>query len=1113
MAKIIRTIDPTTLETSSTAMLADSAVVFKEMPAMSTPVAPITPRAFGAYPNDKYAVLNDSLQIDVSSSSNLPLESILRGTKYVINGTNLSVDLEAELKEAQYLAGEFNVTTKLLRNVLGSSDGFKVVIQDISSDRLEVRVRPTSITSTNPADTDTILKRNSDFSEWFSRGLFDLDKQTLLANLFLFISPTEQVGVFDYVQDRITYENEPWSIIFKLTAPLPNTTTVDDLVWFSQEVASPIVDSVKVIPPPRKKKFTRIKTANFDALSIKHSSKSTEYKDWDDLLGATNNTQLTTSIFSGSFLEGVELNIDHTRFENFIHYGSAVERIKNFEYKVRLIEYYDGIVSDLGDSLTGLAGSASTGSYIFISQSAAYTQKKQALLGTFDSFERYMYYESSSYVTNSFGEFLDVAWPKSTATKPYTLHSYSSSIVEDWKSGVIESASLFDQQNDNTLVKLIPAHIRETEGNQSTETLVYMFGHYFDIVYSYIKQLNKMYDRNEKLDEGFAKELVYHIAQNLGIDFENGSNLEELWTYTLGLDSAGNKHSALDISSEDRTREIWKRVLNNLPYLLKTKGTERSIRALINCFGIPQTILRIREYGGPEPDFDTATNAQFERFNYALRIGISGSLGLSAYGSASYGTGSYTLPTTGVSQVNTPWNYNANSIELRFKPQQDYKSQQTLFEIPGNLKVVINDGGVDSKISLYAYRTSGGVFLTASLSSSLYDGEFTHLVLNHAYDGGSLTDYTLYAKKTKYGKVTQTATASLNLTSPFYATSWIPTGSGFTNKFYLPGKDFTGYFSGSVQELRFWSRSLEESVIDNHALAPTSFQGNTDGVFTGSTSSYDELMFRLTLGSDNKKVNYVATSSFYSQHPKQSLPVTASFANFITVEYEPIVEQNFLEWPDNGGNRQLANKVRIENTTNTSQQLFRNSKTQRSNSDNAPTDSPRLGVFFSPTNEVNQDIAEQFGGLSLDDYIGDPGDLYNASYDALEDLRRIYFRKYATRNNSQAYINLLRYYDNSLFSLIKNFVPYRANLQTGLVLESDILHRNKFPISKPSTEELQYETQLVIPDVYTVGGAIQDADGDDRTNSGYVPEAVITQPYTAPIGEYFVMIEGDLYVE
>ena len=96
MAKILRTIDPTTLDTATTAVLAtstgviastatvvlDERIVADEMVSRAPdavryiPTGPLTPKAFGAYPNDRYAVLNDSLQIDVSSSSNLPLESI-----------------------------------------------------------------------------------------------------------------------------------------------------------------------------------------------------------------------------------------------------------------------------------------------------------------------------------------------------------------------------------------------------------------------------------------------------------------------------------------------------------------------------------------------------------------------------------------------------------------------------------------------------------------------------------------------------------------------------------------------------------------------------------------------------------------------------------------------------------------------------------------------------------------------------------------------------------------------------------------------------------------------------------------------------------------------------
>ena len=42
----------------------------------------------------------------------------------------------------------------------------------------------------------------------------------------------------------------------------------------------------------------------------------------------------------------------YSHFENFIHFGSAVERLKNFEYKLSLIELYDSQLSDI-NSITG----------------------------------------------------------------------------------------------------------------------------------------------------------------------------------------------------------------------------------------------------------------------------------------------------------------------------------------------------------------------------------------------------------------------------------------------------------------------------------------------------------------------------------------------------------------------------------------------------------------------------------------------------------------------------------------------------------------------------------------------------------------------------------------
>ena len=59
---------------------------------------------------------------------------------------------------------------------------------------------------------------------------------------------------------------------------------------------------------------------------------------------------------------------------------------------------------------------------------------------------------------------------------------------------------------------------------------------------------------------------------------------------------------------EQVTEEIWKRILANLPFFVKTKGTERAIKGLLSCYGIPSSILRVREYGGP----DKGTRVSYE---------------------------------------------------------------------------------------------------------------------------------------------------------------------------------------------------------------------------------------------------------------------------------------------------------------------------------------------------------------------------------------------------------------------------------------------------------------------------------------------------------------------
>lgn len=1021
----------------------------------NTPIVPI----FGTYNPQASTFPSDQVYVNIFNVVDRFLETSYSVSAVYQTGTVVTIDVEKTLQDLGYISGKYNTEFKFIRNYLGTGDGVKLRIQEISSNGLEIRVVPV-LDQANA---------NNAFATFFADGFFQIPKAQVLSNLYAFKDGITFIPVFDYIQDRFTFSSYPYSIIIKLAVPAASTFAVGDLIWVAQEVTNPLLETITLSPPKLGADVKLIGPPNWNAVSNQVTSFGTEYKDWDDLLTTNSATSqdIVNRLFSGSLIEGIPLNIDFRRFENFVHFGSATERLRNFQYKIQLIEGYDSRIKALTTDLNGLPSSSVSGSLYFLNNVLDAQNKRSNLLGTFDAYEKYLYYESSSYVTNSYGEFYPTTWPKSNSTPPYVNYSFTSSQAQEWFDGIIQSSSLFDQNNLNALTKLIPAHVVEDPSNEQYLLFVSMIGHYFDLIYAYVKQITLINDRNQSISEGFSKELIAHLIDNLGVPVENGSSYDELWSYVLGTDVSGSYQSSYGISSKDRTNEVWKRLVNNLPYLLKTKGTERGVRALINCFGIPRTILRIREFGGPEPEFNNRTDYTYDIFFYSTEVGTP----------ASY-------------SISVPWRQLTesggsfpNTVELRVKMHPSQSGDQDIMVAPA-WSVQAVDG---SKLRL---TTPGG---TVSFTSSIYDGTFHHLsVVNNG------SNITLYARKTNYEKVVSTTSGSVA------GSSWgSPT---VTSNLQIPGT--ANPFSGSVQELRYWSSALDSRILDNHALAPTSFQGNDSDVYSGSTSSFYDLAFRLTLGSDNNKINYALTASISSSHPNQSITrfstgqlKTGSFINYTNTASIAHVEIHSLEWPDLGANRTVSNKIRIDNTFVAGDtQLFPNVSVVRSVSDNNPIDSPRLGVYLSPTNEVDQDIAEQFGGLSIDDFIGDPSYYELNNYPALDQLKREYYKKYTwlpsgslnTRNKGQNYIRLLRYYDSALFQLIKKFVPHRANTQVGLVIEPTMLDRSKIPSKLPELEDLSYSSSINLPDVYTVGGFVQDGDGEPfRDIQGYVEEGVI----------------------
>jgi hypothetical protein len=778
---------------------------------------------FGVNQKNQLIYPNDVVQLDIYNAVNQYLESNYNVTTYQLNGDVITLNVEQDLFDLNYLGGQYRVVYRFYKNLLGSGVGHKFKVHEVSGDGLEIRVIPEPSTQYG----------NESYLQNFIDGLFATPKSINLVNLFVHKDAQTSVQVFDYIQDIFTFPNSPYSIIFKFVAPIPTNINVGDLLWLSQQTSDPIEDVITIIPPKPKQVLKKIAGPDWNALTRGGAGIRTNYKNWNSLTGSALQTSfdIINKLLSGSFLEGIELNVDFRNFDNFVHFGTATHRLNNFKYKMGLLENYDAVVAQLSTNLSGLSNSAATSSFYFQGNLLDAKTKKAALIGSFDSYEKYLYYQSSSYVTNSYGEFYPTAWPKSTSTKPYVNYSVTSSQVEDWYDGIIISASLFDQNNGNALYKLIPEHVLTDANNEDYIELVNMVGHYFDLMFTYIKQMTLVFDRNQSITEGFSKELIYYISKNLGLDFDNGNSLDELWEYTLGTDSTGSYYSSYKISADDKVKETWKRILTNLPYLLKTKGTDRGLRALIDCFGIPRTILRIREYGGPEPEINTATDYVHDRFHYTTTVGYNGG-------------------TSGeVAQlISIPWETLAETgrfpmtVELRVKMAKNQTKKQRIME------TVDNSGNTGWKVECFSNSSGNYLSLivgsaTASVSTSIYDGSFHSLTVMRGVedDDPDITNqsYHLIVKRTNNEidllspQVVTTHTASIFLNGAegfetFNNFSFIAAGN-----LWIPGSGSfpanTSYsmdlFTGSVQEARYWTSYLQNSILDNHALAPTNFQG------------------------------------------------------------------------------------------------------------------------------------------------------------------------------------------------------------------------------------------------------------------------------------------------
>ena len=995
---------------------------------------------------------------DENNSKIYPL-STLKLTSYKFLKGDVILNPEKDLIDLGFDDSTYNILYNFYRKRLASDISQNYYIKEISSDRTEIRLDSNTIPNLDiiSSTNEFISYRNN--TEHFVDFLLNFGgNKTIIANNIK-------------LEDEDT--NDP-TILIKLYEPLPQEFNLKTTLWVVEEVSTPQMYKL-IFPfiPLQEVNNNFIGGPNFN-LNIKNESGvSGQFHNFNSLI----DTDLTSSANQLQNLldqQEITINVNYENYSDFVNFSSAKTRLENFSYKVGLIESYTNSISASLGKITGDTKNTT----VYSASKASYESQINNIINNFDGYEYFLYYNSGS----------KYSWPKQNSTPPYTLYPTGSTEALEWLGNVDPSsiyyggqalsASNYDQNNQDYLYWAIPEYLRDDSNNNQYLLFVDMVAQQYDNTWLYTKDLTNKFNADNRLDYGISKDLVAEAIKDFGIKlYSNNFNTNDLYTTFLGLTPSGSLFPFPEITDSFPTpsgyeyvdtrisssndpialdginKRIYKRIYHNLPYLLKTKGTTAGLRALITSYGIPDTILRVNEFGGKDRNNSQDWDLQQRVFNYAFDT-----------------EGKYIISSSFTSNDNFGGT-SPETIQFRFKSNGIPTTlSQSLYYLPDNRGALVLE-----------YTGSG--LVSGSHLGSIPDPYNKYGTLkfvpdmNHANISASLYfpffDGDWWSVQTTVNSSNTASLSAANQINKNLGFSGSSTITGFTSAYYLgaekiafpslaptdvmvAGKRY-GVFSGSYQEIRYYNTEINNNVFYDYTMNPYSFEGNS------INNAPDELIFRADLGT------LLNTGSTTSVHPKitgSSEYITSSFSSnseFYISSSNFVINREYIHQDQVVGG--IKNRITDKITTNdlilpegnTLSSMRSIQQTSFESSSYTP-DVDYLEVAFSPQDQINDDINSQIGYFNLGEYIGDPRHISqsNRSYPDLDTLRDAYFSKYISSYNLVDFVRLMKFFDNSLFKMIKDFTPARTSLTSGVVVKQHILERNRQRPAQVSYQNLTY---------------------------------------------------------
>ncbi len=579
------------------------------------------------------------------------------------------------------------------------------------------------------------------------------------------------------------------------------------------------------------------------------------------------------------------------------------------------------------------------------------------------------------------------------------------------------SASLYDKNNNAIITNFVPERLLNIDSDEKSNILrnfLFSIAETFDELKLYINQFENIIDISYDDFDQVPDYVLNFLSELVGWKLTGNFLNTDAFSYLFGRNILKNVESNkdLDVKLFDIKNQFWRRVLNNLMYIYKTKGTKESIDALFRIYGVNDEFVKFKEHSYP-------TNIEIDTVNLKQT---------KAYHSLAFGSSSFTSSINIPILTNTHFSSSVTgswTIESRVKMPvygESFSGQKLSgsiwSKIDGSsyLGLKWNRQSLTSPTgSLYVFNQSSNI--VSSSLFPLFDGRFYNIAVIRNHE---LSNLLIDVKTIDEAEIE-------------YSGSWMYTGNTFDTSISKSYETFTiGYNAsaslaseGYFNEFRVWSKKLNSVELLSHAMNFQSF-GTNDPIndFENRLVGHWQLDENVsTSQSGTLNIRDYSVNRFCSGSGV-GFDLNKNLYNVFTQEYNYISPSIDLTWTND--NIRVHNKSKLTYKDKYTVSRF-------------------ATLEFNLVDSINEDIVKLFSSFDiLNNYIGLPVNKYRDSYESLDKLRRSYFKRYTENVKFNEFFKLLDFLDASFVSLVQQLVPAHIVFKGAeKVVQSHLLERSK----------------------------------------------------------------------